>query len=146
MRADVASDVCSSRQVSVLVCCKRFVYNNEYGRKRDFCLYFELRRFDSAGVDLVSAHYTTFAFISTPPLGSAGVLSKDSNMSSEVSANALKPEEVSRGFQYSARPNKQSRFTGEGADLILLHWLRHAEQAIEQLSSVSHGSDYLTVV
>lgn len=31
----------------------------------------------------------------------------------------------------------QSRFSGDGADLILLHWLRHAEQAIASLSSVS---------
>jgi hypothetical protein len=31
----------------------------------------------------------------------------------------------------------QSRFSGEGADLNLLHWLRHAEQAVEQLDSVS---------
>lgn len=31
----------------------------------------------------------------------------------------------------------QSRFSGEGADLNLLHWLRHAEQAIELLDNVS---------
>lgn len=30
-----------------------------------------------------------------------------------------------------------SRFTGDGADLVLLHWLRHAEQAIETLPSDS---------
>ncbi|EIW68556.1 hypothetical protein TREMEDRAFT_74089 [Tremella mesenterica DSM 1558] len=29
----------------------------------------------------------------------------------------------------------ENRFTGEGADLTLLHWLRHAEQAIESLPS-----------
>jgi hypothetical protein len=28
----------------------------------------------------------------------------------------------------------ESRFTGDGSDLILLHWLRHAEQAIETSS------------
>ena len=30
----------------------------------------------------------------------------------------------------------QSRYAGEGADLNLLHWLRHAEQAIELLAIV----------
>ncbi|KAK8846574.1 hypothetical protein IAR55_005660 [Kwoniella newhampshirensis] len=40
-------------------------------------------------------------------------------MASEPSADALRVEE--------------SRFTGEGSDLTLLHWLRRAEQAIETL-------------
>ncbi|WWD08143.1 hypothetical protein V865_006254 [Kwoniella europaea PYCC6329] len=40
-------------------------------------------------------------------------------MASEASVDALKVDE--------------SRFQGEGSDLILLHWLRHAEQAIESL-------------
>lgn len=31
----------------------------------------------------------------------------------------------------------QSRFTGDGADLVLLHWLRHAELAIETLTNAS---------
>ncbi|WRT65221.1 uncharacterized protein IL334_002164 [Kwoniella shivajii] len=42
-------------------------------------------------------------------------------MASEISADALKVEE--------------SRFQGEGSDLTLLHWLRHAEQAIESTES-----------
>ncbi|WWD21891.1 hypothetical protein CI109_106379 [Kwoniella shandongensis] len=42
-------------------------------------------------------------------------------MASEPTADALRVEE--------------SRFTGEGSDLTLLHWLRHAEQAIESLPS-----------
>ncbi|OCF33994.1 clathrin-coated vesicle protein [Kwoniella heveanensis BCC8398] len=40
-------------------------------------------------------------------------------MASEIMADALRVEE--------------SRFTGDGADLTLLHWLRHAEEAIESL-------------
>jgi hypothetical protein len=31
----------------------------------------------------------------------------------------------------------ESRFTGDGGDLTLLQWLRHAEQAIDNLSPAS---------
>ena len=56
-------------------------------------------------------------------------------MAAQVSVEDLKPQEVSLYMPIDA--DRQSRFTGEGADLNLLHWLRHAEQAIEQLESVS---------
>lgn len=66
----------------------------------------------------------------------------------ETSADALRVDEVSSSEDISndsrswssyptqARsysPSVQGRFTGDGADLFLLHWLRHAEQAIEVL-------------
>lgn len=51
------------------------------------------------------------------------------------------PRPQASGGKLSARERRlsQSRFSGEGADLNLLHWLRHAEQAIEQLSNVSQA-------
>ena len=57
----------------------------------------------------------------------------------EVSVAGLKVDEVS--FRtYSEACLKltplQSRFSGDGADLNLLHWLRQAEQAIEVLQNV----------
>lgn len=61
----------------------------------------------------------------------------------EVSIEDLKPQEVSR-IAYDESSPAQSRFTGEGADLNLLHWLRHAEQAIEQLDNVSYLTHHWT--
>ena len=64
-------------------------------------------------------------------------------MSLEPSSEALKVEEVSDCNRVSPplvlflAHSSQTRFTGDGADLVLIQWLRHAEQAIEALPSDS---------
>lgn len=58
-------------------------------------------------------------------------------MAVEVTVEDLKPQEVSWDVVLSiGGADQQGRFTGEGSELNLLHWLRHAEQAIDQLEAV----------
>lgn len=50
----------------------------------------------------------------------------------DITPDILRVEEV--GINSTGTTNNpQSRFTGDGSDLALLHWLRQAEQAIEAM-------------
>lgn len=67
-----------------------------------------------------------------PPASSMSTEDRDTHV------EALKVQEVSpsTATRMATVTDLQSRFQGEGSDLSLVHWLRHAELAIEHLSNV----------